>query len=55
MGPGNDNDYGVFKFCQNFFFKPLPTIFKDFDKPSNDKYAWTDAEEAEIIFLNGFK
>ena len=46
---------GFSNFAKTFLFKPLATIFKDFDKPSNDKYAWTDAEEAEIIFLNGFK
>ena len=46
---------GFSNFAKTFLFKPFPTIFKDFDNPSNDKYAWTDAEEAKIIFLNGFK
>ena len=37
--------------AKTFLFKPLQPMFKGFSNPSNDKYAWIGAKEAEIIFL----
>ena len=30
-------------------------MLKAFSSPSNDNYAWTGAEDAEVIFLNDFR
>ena len=41
--------------AKTFLFKQLQTMFKAFSNPSNDKYAWIGAEDAEVIFLNDFR
>ena len=35
---------------RHFFLNPLETIFKAFSNPSNGKYAWIGAEDAEVVF-----
>ena len=40
---------------KTFLLKPLQTMLKAFSNPSNDKYAWIGAEDAEVIFLNDFR
>ena len=41
--------------AKTFLFTPLQVLFKVFSNPSNDKYAWIGADEAEVIFLNDFR
>ena len=40
---------------KTFLLKPLQAMFKAFSDPSNDKYAWMGAEDAEVIFLSDFR
>ena len=47
MGPANC--------AKTVLFKCLQTMFTAFSNPSNDKYAWIGAEDAEVIFLNEFR
>ena len=46
---------GFVNCAKTFLLKPLQTMFQAFSNPSNDKYAWTGAEDAEVIFLNNFR
>ena len=44
--------------CQlwlNIHAIPLQTLFKTFLNPTNNKYAWIGADEAECIILNDFR
>lgn len=41
--------------AKTFLFKPLRQMFKTFSNPGNDKYAFMNAADAEIIFLNDFR
>jgi len=41
--------------AKTFLLLPLKEIFRTFSNPSNDKYAWIGAENAEVIFLNDFR
>lgn len=40
---------------KTFMLAPLQKIFNTFSNPANDKYAWIEAERAELIFLNDFR
>ena len=40
---------------KTFLLKPLVQIYKTFSNPAVDKFAWTRATEADIIFLNDFR
>ena len=40
---------------RHFFLNPLQTIFKAFSNPSNGKYAWIGAEDAEVVFWKDFR
>lgn len=41
--------------AKTFLLRPVEKVFETFANPSNDKYAWLGAENAEIIFLNDFR
>lgn len=41
--------------AKTFLLKPLKIIFKCFENPSNDKYAWVGANDAEIILMQDFR
>ncbi len=40
---------------KTFLFDPLCDLFTTFVNPAVDKYAWVDAEESEVIYLNDFR
>lgn len=40
---------------KTFLLQPLSTIFRVFANPAENKYAWLEAVDAEIIFLNDFR
>ena len=40
---------------KTFMFRPLSTLFNVFSNPAEDKYAWLETVDAEIIFLNDFR
>ena len=41
--------------AKTFILKPLKLIFKSFENPSNDKYAWVGADKADIILMQDFR
>ena len=41
--------------AKTFILKPLELIYKCFQNPSKDKYAWVGADEAEVILLQDFR
>ena len=43
--------------AKTFIFKPLQVIFKEklFQNPANDKYAWVNADKAQVMLLNDFR
>lgn len=40
---------------KSFLLKPLENIFKAFVNPANDKYAWVNSQNAEIILLQDIR
>ena len=40
---------------KTFVLKPLEIIYNAFSNPSNDKYAWVGADNAELIILQDFR
>ena len=40
---------------KTFLLQPLHDIFRVFATPANNKFAWTDIDKAEVIFLNDFR
>lgn len=41
--------------AKTFLLKPLALIFKAFQNPAKDKYAWVGVDEAEVIILQDFR
>ena len=41
--------------AKTFMLKPLNIIFRCFENPSNDKYAWVDADKADCILMQDFR
>ena len=41
--------------CKTFMLKPLEIIYNAFNNPANDKCAWVDADNAEVIILQDFR
>ena len=40
---------------RTFILKPLEKIYEVFSNPSNDKYGWVGADNAEIIILQDYR
>lgn len=40
---------------KTFMLKPLKLIFKCFENPSNDKFAWVGADKADVILMQDFR
>ena len=40
---------------KTFLFRPLSNLFNVFSNPAEDKYAWLEVVDAEVIFLNDFR
>ena len=41
--------------AKTFMLKPLNIIFRCFENPSNDKYAWVGADKADCILMQDFR
>lgn len=47
--------YGVSNCGKTFILKPLTKIYRCFQNPSKDRFAWVGVDEAEVILLNDFR
>ena len=47
--------HGSSNYGKSFILSPLKVIFNTFCNPATSSFAWVEAEQAEVIFLDDFR